>query len=151
MCSMANGVRKSTLVRKIKRSEKVFSNTDVIKAVQQSSASGLNIICVDSKYYTIPVDLWHTVLQYTGVDQGQYRPERYDCDDFSIAFKAACSRKLAVNGVGLVADVSGGHAYNLLLAHEGEELKVLFMEPQSDHLVIQNQQQYAMQSGFILF
>ena len=115
MAAVANGVRKSTLVRAIARSERRVSSDEVLAAIGRSSARRLQLICLDRHYFALPTGLWNTVLRYTGVDQGQYRAERYDCDDFATAFKAAVSRKLAVNGVGLVVDISGAHAYNALL------------------------------------
>lgn len=147
---MANGIRKSTLRRQIARTEQRVSAEEVQAALACSPAKALQAVCFDRFYYALPANVWDVVLQYTGVDEGQYEAERYDCDDFAFAFKAAVSRKLHVNGVGFVADGSGEHAYNALLV-AGDELSVAFVEPQNDMLVIGAADQYPMQSGFVLF
>lgn len=148
---MANGVRKSSLVREIKRVERRVSAQELLRAWGAGRAARLSVWAVDSHYFALPAKTWDRVIQYTGVDAGRYEPERYDCDDFAVAFKAAVSRKLKVNGVGYVIDVSGGHAYNALLVADGDGVAVSFLEPQNDRLVMQPAPQYAMQSGAVLF
>lgn len=149
---MANGVRKSTLVRQVARAEVAYTDGEVIQAWQRSGARRLQIICRDKRYWGVPLEVWRTILQYTGVDQGQYRSERYDCDDFSLAFKAACSRKLGVNGVADVTDISGCHAFNaiLIVGDEGSPV-IQFLEPQNDRLIIAGHSGYPLGAGFALW
>lgn len=150
---MANGIRKSTLVRRIARQERAFPPAAVSAAWAASPARRLQLVCLDGqRYFGLPLGLWRQVLQYTGVEAGQYRPDRYDCDDFAIAFKGAVARKLAVNGVGFVVDASGQHAYNALLTVEQDGAAgIAFLEPQNDRLVADYTDQYALQAGFSIW
>ena len=148
---MPNGVPKRKVVKRIAAAEKIYTNKDVAAAVARSNAAALQVVVLDSKYWAVDIDTWKLILEYTGVDQGQYRADRYDCDDFAFAFKAAVSRKLAVNGVGIVVDWSGKHAYNAILVADANGLVIKFIEPQSDGLVIQDEEMYKMDSGFIVF
>ena len=150
---MANGIRKSALVRRIAKVERAFSPADVSAAWAASPASRLQLVCLDGqRYYGLPLDTWRLVIQYTGVESGRYRPERYDCDDFACALKAAVGRKLAVNGVGLVVDSSGQHAYNaLLVVEEDGAAGIAFLEPQNDRLVASHTGQYAARQGFSIW
>ena len=150
---MANGIRKSALVRRIAQMERAFTPAAVSDAWGRSPARRLQLVCLDGlRYFGLPLGLWRQVLQYTGVETGQYREDRYDCDDFAMAFKGVVARKLAVNGVGFIVDASGQHAYNALLTVEQDGAAgIAFLEPQSDRLVVNYTGQYALQAGFSIW
>lgn len=66
------------------------------------------------------------------VDLLPYRPERFDCEDYSFLYKTMAALFLGVNAVGVVIDWSGGHAYNIVVTSVGH---VHFVEPQNGELV----------------
>ena len=149
---MANGIRKSSLVREIAKEEKVFTPQEIHTYFNQNVSIGMRLLFLDRKYYGLPMSTWRKILQYTGIDTGKYVAERYDCDDFSFAFKGAVARKLAVNGVGLVLDYSGGHAYVAIVVKNTDgSCVVQFLEPQSDKLVFVGRGAYAMENGEVIF
>ena len=147
---MANGIPKRGLARKIARTERAFIPAEIVAALR-AAGSRLTPTFLDRRYYGVPKGVWKNILQYTGVDAGQYRSERYDCDDFAKAFAAACGRKLGLNGVGIVVDVSAGHAYNVILVNDGGCCKAVFVEPQNDRIIFAPRPGYSQTSGFIWF
>ena len=102
----------------------------------------------------MPWETWELILKYSNVDAGKYKAERYDCDDFAVALRAAVSRKLGLNSVGLVFDISGKHAYVALLVADpaGGPVFIVFLEPQSDKVVVREAgTPYAMNQGFAIW
>ena len=138
-------VRKS--VRKTKRK---VSYADVARVHAESELRTLQLVPLDTAYVALPPETWELFLEYSGVDRIRYKSDTMDCDDFAQILAGECKRKLRVNGIGLVVDFSGGHAYNALLAHEGSELSLLTIEPQNDKIIINQSGMYAAQHGFLL-
>lgn len=105
---------------------------------------------MDVEYETIPIGLLHQalkdwreqVLKYL-----HYTPEVFDCDDFAFYFKTwlqgwAFDHGLPFNGVGLAigtVESSGGllgwHAWNIVLADDNNELKIVYVEPQIGEVI----------------
>ena len=128
---------------------------NVKQAHKASPLSKLQLIPLDSKYWSVDIDTWETILKYTGVDKKKYISERYDCDDFAFTFKGNVAQKLDINGVGFVCDYSGRHAYNCILVNVGNELKFYVIEPQNDKFVVKgdirsSSESYRMEKGFII-
>lgn len=138
-------LRKS--VRKVKRT---VCHADIVPVHAASGLSNLQFVPLDTAYVALPADTWELFLEYSGVDRIKYKSDTMDCDDFAQILCGECKRKLRVNGIGLVVDFSGGHAYNALLAYEGSELSLLTIEPQNDKIIINRSGMYAAQQGFIL-
>ena len=138
-------LRKS--VRKVKRTVR---HADIVPVHAASGLSNLQFVPLDTAYVALPADTWELFLEYSGVDRIKYKSDTMDCDDFAQILCGECKRKLRVNGIGLVVDFSGGHAYNALLAYEGSELSLLTIEPQNDKIIINRSGMYAAQHGFLL-
>lgn len=76
-----------------------------------------------------------------------YRPERYDCEDYSGLYKTIYAFALGINSVGLVVDWTGGHAYNVLITSDG---KARLIEPQNNEVVVPgSEEKYAFERVFI--
>ena len=155
---MANGVDKRSLVRKIDRTAVSVSAGDVKDAWARSPASALTCICLDRDFYAYPPEVWETVLLYSALDSKEYEESVFDCDDFAFAFKGVMGQKLRIgSSIGVVIDYSGGHAYNAVLACPSDtEVKILFLEPQTDRYVLRgmsksDDESYAMRNGYVLF
>ena len=144
---MPNGIPKRKVAKLIADTESVVSAQELIHAWETSDGSSLTPTVIDSKFYAVPWMTWKLILQYSNVDAGTYKRERYDCDDFAVALRAAVSRKLGLNSVGLVFDISGRHAYSALLVTD--PTRIVFLEPQNDRVVVkQHGTPYTMSQGF---
>ena len=138
-------------VRKfVRKTKQTVSHTAVAQAHDASGLRTLQFVPLDTSYVALPAETWELFLQYSGVDRIQYKSDTMDCDDFAQILAGECKRKLRVNGIGLVVDFSGGHAYNALLAYKGSELSLLTIEPQNDKIIINQSGMYAAQQGFLL-
>ena len=138
-------------VRKVvRKAKRTVTQQAVEHAHTESKLRTLQLVPLDTSYVALPVETWELFLQYSGVDRIQYKSDTMDCDDFAQILCGECKRKLHVNGIGLVVDFSGRHAYNALLAYEGSELSLLTIEPQNDKIIINRSGMYAAQYGFLL-
>lgn len=149
---MPNGIRKSRVVRLVRRTEIRVEADDLMRAWGRSRGRALDLVPLDRAYFAVPWETWNLILAYTAVDAGEYQTDRYDCDDFAVALKAAVSRKLALNGVGLVIDWSGRHAYAALIVADSDgAVRIVFAEPQTDRVVYRSEGMYAAKSGMAIF
>ena len=138
------------LRKTVRKAKRTVSSTDIEKIHAASGLSNLQFVPLDTSYVALPAEIWELFLEYSGVDRIKYKSDTMDCDDFAQILCGECKRKLHVNGIGLVVDFSGGHAYNALLAYEGSELSLLTIEPQNDKIIINRSGMYAAQQGFLL-
>jgi len=149
---MANGIPKRTLIREIKRLAREVTIDDLQLAWSKSAAKGLGLMILDRRYLAVPEETWRKVLQYSGVDSVPYREESRDCDDFAFALRGELPLKLGLNGVGIILDSSGKHAYSALLVWGENGLEVDFVEPQTDRIISQDPESpYAMRAGTAIF
>ena len=96
---------------------------------------------MDTSYWTCSWADWVKIIDTDWLNRRGYVAEDFDCDDYSIAFKARMSERYGLNAVGLVIDhssvspgpdgvpVSTPHAYNVIFLPFG--LYKVF-EPQND-------------------
>lgn len=90
----------------------------------------------DGDYNIISLAAWKMLLAWSWVDKFQYVADRRDCDDYAKYLWGQVPMRLKVNGIGLVCDYSGGHAYNVVVTFEGDGPPILaFVEPQTDQFV----------------
>ena len=90
------------------------------------------LIIVDSNYRVVSKGMMDEIVEFTMIDDLDWKEDVQDCDDIALLFVARCVR-LGLNSVGRVLAFSGGHAFNVILARdEDEELKFYFFEPQLD-------------------
>ena len=107
---------------------------------------------IDNRYRILPIETWELFLQWSGVDRIKYESEFNDCDDFAYILKGECHRRLKVNGIGLIIDVSGRHAYNALgVILPNKQIRVASIEPQNDRLIIKHEKMYHAKAGIVRF
>ena len=88
---------------------RVVSFEDMIEAHRRSELKRLSLELKDYKFAILPIETWQLFLQWSGVDKIKYVNEFMDCDDFADILVGECKKRLKVNGIGKVVDVSGGH------------------------------------------
>lgn len=149
---MANGIDLRTLRRDVLRTIKDVPRIDVMNAVHQHFPA-MQPLCLDSTYRALPEPVWREFLQHSDVNEKRYQAEFFDCDDFAGCLKYRASRDLAVNGIGLVLDFSGGHAYcALLVVTKTGKLTIRMVEPQSDRFIVpKSRKMYRLDGGVIVF
>ena len=138
----------------IKESRETYSAQEVSSAWQKNTElSHLSLMLDDSKYYGLPLKVWQDIMKQSDTRQMKYIPEFRDCDDFAFAFKGELV-KWAINGVGLVFNIGGKHAFNVaIISNDGGELPTFkFIEPQNDEWIItESRPLYNLQgSGFVI-
>ncbi len=138
------------LRKSVRKTKRTVSYAAVARVHEESELGPLQLVPLDTAYVALPTETWELFLEYSGVDRIRYKSDTMDCDDFAQILAGECKRKLHVNGIGLVVDFSGGHAYNALLAYEGSKLALLTIEPQNDKIIINRNGMYAAQQGFLL-
>ena len=111
-------------------------------------------IYTDSKYLALTADEWNDVLEATNTRQTKYIPEVHDCDDFAFLAKGAVSAIASVNGIFVVLDFKGRHAYNAVLVVDDDgAVSLQVVEPQRDSFVPhlkQGTEPYAEQKGILI-
>ena len=120
----------------------------------KSPLKHLALLALDREYWLLPRETWQLFLDWSRVDKIKYLPDRIDCDDFARMLDGEVRRKLKINGVGLVVDWSGAHAYTVLgMVDEAGEVSLAGVEPQNDRVgvVADGGRMYAATSGFVLF
>ena len=136
--------------RAVRGSEREFTQSEVVAALNASPLTNLQEVPVDSVYWGASEDAWHGMLAYTGVDRKRYIKDRFDCDNFAVLFAGVVADKFGINGVGIVIDYSGGHAYcAILIVNENGGLSIGIIEPQNDKFVLKTQGMYSAKFGFI--
>ena len=108
---------------------------------------GMDILALDNKYLVTNQADMKKIIEWDWTDNRTYIAEKYDCDNFAFSFKAMVDRKFGVNNVGLVIDISAGHAYNIIVFNDGT---VRLFEPQSDKWPRIGTNMYKFEEGKIL-
>ena len=106
------------------------------------------------RYYYIPT-VYEQLIQCISEDQTdkvEYKTDRTDCDDFSMAFKGLMSIRHKVNSVGFVASPKGRHAFNLLVVRPVYDYELYVYEPQTDQILKnpETKKQYNMDGAIIM-
>ena len=136
--------------RAVRDSKREFTKDEVVDALNASPLTNLQEVPVDSVYLAASEDAWRGMLAYTGVDRIRYVSNAFDCDNFAVLFAGVVADKFDINGVGIVVDYSGGHAYcAILIVDENGGLSIGIIEPQNDQFVIKTEGMYAAKFGFI--
>lgn len=93
----------------------------------------IKTIMIDDEllYYLTEGD-WLPILKEASANLPQYQPDRFDCDNFSIAVIAHISEKYRLNSCGMARGESPGgyHAWNVIVTEHGPK----FFEPQTGEL-----------------
>ena len=150
----ADGILNPTL---ISLSDRVLSESKGVKRLDISNAFRVSgntakLTFFDTTYWLAEEPLWDEIIAKSSVDKGVYVNERYDCDDFMLAFKSECSRSYGLNSVGAALSISGEHAFCAIpyLSLNGDIL-FKFLEPQSDKWVVTDDPKYNLDKGFVIF
>ena len=140
----------SAIKKNIKRNAKEHSSNEVREAIQKADIP-MEFLQMDNKYWSLPTWIWKNIIEKTKVDRKTYTGDFFDCDDFAVLFRAKCTDTFGVNGVGIVVDYSGGHAYNLILARERGQIAIKWLEPQNDVIMdeLGESKLYKGTNGFI--
>ena len=150
---MAKRLYRRDVRRIVKRHVRDVSRAEVVKAYRNSQLKNLHGEFLDRRYRALPMRVWELVLEYSQVDKKQYRSDHWDCDNFALALCGQIPMWFDVNGVGLVVDYSGKHAYNSLLVYDNNKLSIVGVEPQNDRWGVAKTgaQMYSAQNGYTIF
>ena len=116
-------------------------------ATKKGLTYGMEIFALDNKYQVTTQKDMKKIIDWDWTDNKKYVAEKYDCDNFAFSFKAMVDKRFGLNGVGLVIDYSGGHAYNIVVFQDGS---VKIFEPQSDRWPKVGRGQYKFQNGSVI-
>ena len=125
----------------------------------KNPAHKLKLRMLDSEYLALSESDWAKLALETRTAQHDWKPETRDCDDFAFAFRGLAPLNYAINGVGMVIDISGKHAYNVVVVYvendDGTaEFDIKVIEPQDDMFVLHKdlgKPPYTMESGEATF
>ena len=137
--------------RAVRNSKIEFTRDEVVAALNRSPLQDLQEVPVDSAYWGASEEAWRGMLAYTGVDRIRYVSNTFDCDNFAVLFAGVVADKFDINGVGIVVDYSGGHAYCavLIVDENADHLSIGIIEPQNDQFVLKTEGMYKAKFGFI--
>lgn len=136
--------------RSVRDTKQQFSHHQVKAALDGSMVLHLQDVLLDETYWAVSLETWQLILAYTGVDRKQYVKDSFDCDNFAVHLTDVSADRFEINGVGIVVDGSGGHAYCSLLVVDDGKLSVAVVEPQNDQFILKPEGMYAARRGFIL-
>ena len=136
--------------RAVRDSKREFTKDEVVAALNASPLTNLQEVPVDSAYWGASEEAWRGMLAYTGVDRIRYVSNAFDCDNFAVLFAGVVADKFDINGVGIVVDYSGRHAYcTVLIVDANGNLSIGIIEPQNDQFVLKTEGMYKADFGFI--
>lgn len=136
--------------RAVRDTKRQFTNHQVQDALKESTLSGLQAVPLDRTYWGVSIETWKLILAYTGTDRKKYVKDSFDCDNFAVHLTDVSADKFEINGVGIVVDGSGGHAYCSLLIATKNGLSIATVEPQNDKFILKPEGMYQARAGFIL-
>jgi len=133
----------------------VLSENEVQSVISdlQSKGGMQGWLRLDGTYYTVDTDTFKKIIDWDWTDTRKYLSETFDCDKFAMYFKSRMAINFGLNAVGVILDYSAGHAYNLVILKDAQEVKWLLYEPQNDNLFTydqRDQSMYAMQYYFLI-
>ena len=143
------GMDEVALRARIEEERAQVSRRQVIKAVKESALQELNVeFSGDGTLTALPMALWTELLEWSDVDRVEYVKDKRTCSTFAVALAGQIALRFAVDGIGLVRDWSGGHAYCALLVKDTAKggVYVVPCEPQTDGLPQVGEQKSASES-----
>ena len=105
---------------------------------------------VDGTYWMTDQNNFLNIVYWDWVDTREYIVDRWDCDNYALAFKSRIEQYFGLNQVGLVLDWESRHAYNLVIFPDGI---VMLFEPQQDSLFFiseRNRKFYSLNEAVVL-
>lgn len=140
-----------TVWRAVRKTAKTVSGAELTEAWKASQLSKLGLWYLDSRFRALPLATWKQVLAYNTVDKSRYKSDHFDCDNFAICLAGDAAQRWGVNGIGIVIDISAGHAYNCVLTYDDGKLDLQIVEPQTDELIHRAVPGYSAWKGTIIF
>jgi len=92
-------------------------------------------VLTDALYDVPTEDMLKRVLATTDIDKIKWVAEKMDCEKIAREFVDACAELGLTDAVGRIFAASGNHAFIVALVQDGEDVKVVFIEPQNDEFV----------------
>ena len=103
----------------------------------------------DSTYNVVSKAVIERLVSETKVDEIVWTAEEYDCDDIARKFVTR-SVDLGLNSVGRVMSWSGGHAFCIAAVQDGDGVKFVFIEPQTDEFIEPGDGAYSLENALII-
>lgn len=142
---------KRDVTKAVKKTAKEIRGHDIWNMLIDKGINRLRPKFLDKKFKVLDLPTVKKFLAWDKTDKLKYIPEFRDCEDFAKIVSAHASEHFAVNSFGVVIDLSGKHAYNLVPYHTKRGLNVLVFEPQTDQPIKRFTKQYAMNCGELRF
>lgn len=111
---------------------------------------GIIRLPLDGTYRLTNQSNFLNIVAWDWLDALPYISERFDCENFAIAFKSIVDLHFKLNQVGIVIDYQSGHAYNLVVYPDGN---ISVFEPQFDGLYLWSERItkfYSLSGAFVL-
>jgi hypothetical protein len=89
---------------------------------------------LDGTYYTTNLETFKKIIEWDFTDTRKYLLDQFDCDKFAIYFKSRMAIDYKINSIGVILDYSSGHAYNIIIVKDNDQVKWLLYEPQNDKI-----------------
>jgi hypothetical protein len=110
---------------------------------------------LDGTYYTTDMDTFKKIVDWDWTDTRKYLVDTFDCEDFSMYFKARQAIDFRLNSIGMVIDYSAGHAYNIIIIKDPSTGKVTWYlyEPQLGRIFTYDERDknmYTMQYYYLI-
>ena len=103
----------------------------------------------DGTYKVVSQEMLDQILKETQVDAIEWQSESYDCEDIARKFVTRCV-DLGVNSIGRVMSWSGSHAFCIAVIRDGDAIKFVFIEPQTDQYVEAGAGKYSLENALIV-
>ena len=129
-----------------------YSADQVKKAFANSKLSQMQLLQLDSQYFCLPKDKVDTMVSEITTPHLHYIAERNDCDKFALKFASTVVWTYGSNGVGVVLDTEGQHAYNVLVVagDDGADPTVEVVEPQNDQVISTADAHHTFKFGIVI-
>ena len=128
-------------------------DVDKIKSVfAASKLSQMQLVPMDTDIYCLPKDKIDTMVPEITTNHLHYILQRNDCDKFALKFASEVVWTYGSNGVGIILDNAGAHAYNcLIVAGDGDaDPTIEIVEPQADTVISTPDAHHTFGTGLVL-
>jgi hypothetical protein len=125
----------------------------VVSDIQRKTKTSNNWFRLDGNYYTVDTETFKKIIQWDWTDTRKYIIDLFDCDKFALYFKSRIAIEFKINAIAVILDYSSGHAYNIVILKDANQVKWYIYEPQTDELFTFEQRNiefYKMQDFYIL-
>ena len=133
---------------------------DCVRGLQRERGGKMQVTTLDTKYRVPSWRCWKNIIDKSFADTKEYSTDMRDCDDYAFFLRGETALRWQVNSIGFVLDVSGKHAYNVIVGIDHDDdygrLQAKFFEPQADRFVQinsteQGYEAYSAQRGYVWF